>query len=595
MMIAASAPGVLIVEDELIVATDLRESLSEMGYDPFAIAASAEEAFACALARQPDIVLMDIRIKGPDDGIRTAAMLKQKYPLSVIFLTAHADEAMVDRAKRTGPDGYLVKPVKTVELRSMIELALFKRELELEKDRRRATEHRLYKIAENIPVAIAYHDRHGKVQFANRVFQELVPYREDPTGVSAMSFLGEDIYRQSYRARQAALLGEPAHVLLEFSHGEDALKFEVNFLPDHDSAGTVVGVYAIGHDVTERERLSAALRSAYEELETILNAVPASITSWDADLHNRFANSTARTQFGGEARLLGGSHMREVMGEREFRQVEPLVDRALAGEQTFVERAIEEDGGNVRYVNSYFVPEVAKRGVVGLYALAFDITELRRSHEQIRQLVRRLETVREEERRAVAVILHDGIAQDLFAMKLGIDHLASLSSRRVAMSRLCAELQVAVVKCMDDTRAIANDLRPVALDNHSVGAVIAQHARYFGARSNLNIQVNESGDLGVLGESVRLLLFRAAQEALTNVARHANATTVNVSLRGESGAITLCVSDDGVGVDPGALKKAQSLGILGLKERVEALGGQLTLSPNTPTGTCLTLELPPGS
>jgi len=477
----------------------------------------------------------------------------------------------------------------------MIEVALFKRELEIEKERRRATEHRLHKIAENIPMAIAYHDRHGKIQFANHVFQDLVAHRGDPIGTSAMAFLGEDLYRHSYGARQNALAGEAAHVVVELTLQGAARQFEVAYLPDHDETGTVVGVYALGHDVTEREQLSAALRGAHAELVTILNAVPASITSWNLDLRNRFANTTARSQFGFRADQMTGVHMREIMGKRRFQQARPFIDQALQGDQVSAEQADDADDGNVRYTNSFFVPEIDEKGIAGLYALAFDITELRRSRDQIRQLARRLETVREEERRAVAVILHDGIAQDLFAMKLAIDHLAGRTKRRTAMTQAFEELRRSIAKCMDDTRTIANDLRPVGLDCFEIGAVIAQHARRFAARSNLKIHVVEGEALPPLGESARLLLFRAAQEALTNIAKHAMASTVDIALHMDGDQVVLSVTDDGVGIPAGFRRKPQSLGLLGLRERAEALGGELTLGPNAPKGTRLSLKLPGGT
>ncbi len=127
---ALTPPAILIVEDERIVAKDLRETLSEMGYDVIGIARSSDEAIACASARRPDLVLMDIRISGLRDGIETAAVLKEALGLPVIYLTAFADEAMVERAKGTEPYGYLLKPVKTAELRSMIEIAVYKSALD---------------------------------------------------------------------------------------------------------------------------------------------------------------------------------------------------------------------------------------------------------------------------------------------------------------------------------------------------------------------------------------------------------------------------------------------------------------------------------
>jgi len=123
-------PAFLLVEDEAIVAKDLQQTLADMGYDVLAIADSAEAALEAAATRRPDIVLMDIRIKGTQDGIHTAAILQERFHSTVIYLTAHADEATIQRAKKTEPYGYLLKPVKSAELRSVIEIALYRRELD---------------------------------------------------------------------------------------------------------------------------------------------------------------------------------------------------------------------------------------------------------------------------------------------------------------------------------------------------------------------------------------------------------------------------------------------------------------------------------
>src|SRR5216117_3093203 len=122
--------SVLIVEDERIVAKDLQQTLAGMGYDAFGIASSAEEAVARASERCPDVVLMDIRIKGRRDGVETAEILRQRFRVPVVYLTALADDGTIDRAKKTEPYGYLLKPVRPAELRSAIELSLYKHEME---------------------------------------------------------------------------------------------------------------------------------------------------------------------------------------------------------------------------------------------------------------------------------------------------------------------------------------------------------------------------------------------------------------------------------------------------------------------------------
>lgn len=591
-MNAHPKPAILIVEDERIVAKDLQRALADMGYDAFAIAASAEEAVACANERRPDVVLMDIRIKGPEDGIRTAEIMKRKFNPIIIFLTAHADEAMIDRAKRTEPHGYLVKPVKDAELHSMIEISLHRLEIDRVRESLRASERRLYVITDNVPVSIGYFDREGRVQFANRVFRELVAYGDDALGVPARVFLGDAFYKNSYGPRQRALAGEQVCFLAHVQKNGRSRTHEVTYIPDRDAGGAVIGVYGIGYDVTERERLSAELRQARADLETILNNVPASITSWRVDLTNRFANKAAEAQFGIPAGHVTGMNMRQVLGESRFRNAQAAVQAALAGTRSSHEAVDRQAGDLVRYSYDDYVPEIKDEAVVGLYTLSVDITDLRRSHEQICNLTQRLETVREDERRAVAVQLHDGIAQDLFAMKLGLNHLETLAKRRAGIRKVCKELTQAVIKCMEVTRQMANELRPVALAYSPVSTVITDHAQHFGERSSLKVKVTEAAEFPALDESTQLLLFRAAQEALTNVARHAQATAVEITLSADNGRITMEIADNGVGITDAAMNKSHSLGLLGLRERFATLGGGVAARRREPTGTTLTVYLP---
>jgi adenylate cyclase len=125
-MAASPSPAVLVVEDESIVAHDLQQTLARFGYDALAVASSAEEALARAAETRPDIALVNVRIKGRMDGIKTARHLQERFGVPIVYLTTHADDATLERVKQTGPYGYLVKPVKPAELKSAIEIALFK-------------------------------------------------------------------------------------------------------------------------------------------------------------------------------------------------------------------------------------------------------------------------------------------------------------------------------------------------------------------------------------------------------------------------------------------------------------------------------------
>lgn len=121
---------ILVVEDEAIVAADIRRSLMDMGYDVVQTAGSAEEAIDRASELRPDLALLDIHIKGKLDGIETAEILRKRFQIPVIYVTAYADEPTVERAKKTEPQGYLLKPIKLLELRSVVEVGLYKHAME---------------------------------------------------------------------------------------------------------------------------------------------------------------------------------------------------------------------------------------------------------------------------------------------------------------------------------------------------------------------------------------------------------------------------------------------------------------------------------
>jgi DNA-binding LytR/AlgR family response regulator len=137
---------ILIVEDESIVARDIQFSLNKLGYGVCGIASTSEKALDLAVVEQPDLVLMDIMLKGEVNGIDTAMKMKELLPVPVIFLTAYADEATLDKAKIVEPYGYIIKPFKEVDLQTTIEVAIYKHGREQLIKRERDF---LYSIVEN--------------------------------------------------------------------------------------------------------------------------------------------------------------------------------------------------------------------------------------------------------------------------------------------------------------------------------------------------------------------------------------------------------------------------------------------------------------
>jgi signal transduction histidine kinase len=359
--------------------------------------------------------------------------------------------------------------------------------------------------------------------------------------------------------------------------------------------GSLAAVVATFTDITRQRQLTADLRQAQADLQEVLDNVPARITSWRPDLTNRFANRVAEEQFGIPRGTAPGRHLREMIGEERYFFSEPYIAAALAGVRQSLEVKDRQADGTFRYARGEWIPEVRDGQVVGLFAVATDFTDQRNSHQRIRDLVRRLEGVRNEERRAAAHQLHEGIAQDLAAVKYALGRMQDEATGRAGVTEACGALGTAIDRCIESTRTLANDLQPQALAHLPLHAALQDHAAVVAQRTGLRVSVAEIPPFPVLDEQTKLVFFRAAQEALANAARHARATAVFLVLRADANRVALEVSDDGVGIHETDLLKKGALGLLGISEQFAVLGGGMEVARRERQGTMLTFTLPPNA
>ncbi|HET9991417.1 MAG TPA: GAF domain-containing sensor histidine kinase, partial [Kofleriaceae bacterium] len=215
--------------------------------------------------------------------------------------------------------------------------------------------------------------------------------------------------------------------------------------------------------------------------------------------------------------------------------------------------------------------------------------ERRMLDDQLRALAGKIEAVREEERSTIARDIHDQLGQALTAHKLDIGWLL----RRITEPALVAKLEELSHSTDDVIRSvqrIATDLRPGVLDHLGLRAAIEWQAEEFERRSGLTCRVTSSLSNVVLERELTTGVFRIFQEALTNIARHANAKTVEVALYLLHGQLHLDISDDGVGLPEIGL--GPHLGILGMRERAVRLGGECVVQRKQPTGVTVSVVLP---
>ena len=223
---------------------------------------------------------------------------------------------------------------------------------------------------------------------------------------------------------------------------------------------------------------------------------------------------------------------------------------------------------------------------------------LKNSRHRLRALSARLQSAREEERASVAREIHDELGQLLTAIKLNLDWLERKIGEREHDRSLnplldrVVESGEMIESAILSVQRISTNLRPGLLDHLGLAAALRQEAHQFEKRTGIACALQLPPEPLGLPREAATAIFRIFQEALTNVARHAQATEVRVTLEADPKQVFLRVEDNGRGIRPEAVADSRSLGLLGMQERATVLGGELGIEPIPPRGSRVTLRLP---
>ncbi len=270
---APSSISILVVEDDAVIGMGLKRQLIKLGYHVADVVASGEEAISRAQDTSPDLVLMDIKLKGDMDGIEAAAEIRSRFRLPVIYLTAHEDDHLVARAKKTEPFGYLTKPYRERELDRTIEMALYKASTE---KKLQESEARYRDMVELAPQFVYEVDAHGRFIFVNKLGLSLSGYSEEEfRNVPAWSFFSKESSERMTADMAKVFRGEKAtgteYRLVRKDGGE--VPIQAYYCPIARD-GKVVGIRGIAVDVSERKRMEQALRASEERFKTICDSLP---------------------------------------------------------------------------------------------------------------------------------------------------------------------------------------------------------------------------------------------------------------------------------------------------------------------------------
>ncbi len=381
-----------------------------------------------------------------------------------------------------------------------------------------------------------------------------------------------------------------------------------NARPYHDMQGHFSGFLWSCYDLTARRAMEGALKEGAARYEGIASNVPGMVFQLVRNADGAFSFAYVSP---------GCGPLTGVPEDRVRANPEAMFALIPAGHRPHLDATLEASAANLanwtwsgplrpaheasdKWLSIRARPRRLDSGQIVWDGLVFDDTqnrlaqlEVERSREELRALSRHLQSVREEEKARIAREVHDELGATLTALKIDLGFVADrLPVNGAPLRDKCASMSHLVDTAVAATRKIVSDLRPSILDDLGLAAALAWQAGEYRKHANLKITVETPDPDLAIERDCALTLFRIFQEALTNVARHAKATEVAVTLSESGSGHALTIRDNGAGIAGDALKKPTSHGIRGMRERARALGGDLEVSSRPGEGTTLVVTIP---
>lgn len=503
---------------------------------------------------------------------------------------------------RTTPQELVQQWQRTREELEVAEEELRQQNEELNASRQNLeAQHQLFhELFEFAPDGYLVTDLKGVIQRANQTAADLLKLSEERlVGKPLMVFLNQAVHEAFYEGLQHLSNGQrlSAWEAQLQPRGGESIPVLVNAVA-YSRSGEVTHLYWLLHDFTALHQARHALQASEARYRAIVEDQTELVCRFRPDGTLTFVNGAFCRFFQHSADQLIGRSLFSLLPHQERPRVRDRLARltpeqpavtfehrirhaeGTSGWQQWTDRAIFDDSGCCREIQAVgsCITELKRRE-----------QELQRSREQLRNLTTHQQSVREEERAAIAREIHDALGQELTALKIGLVRLQSA----MPPQEITAELLESVDRMLGTVQRIAAELRPALLDDLGLTAAIEWQTGKFSERTGIDCQLDLGRDDIVDEAEQSTALFRILQEALTNITRHAAATRVRVTLRRYRDSLRLRVEDNGKGITAEQIDDPHSLGLLGMRERALSVGGELHIARRQGGGTSIEVRLPP--
>jgi PAS domain S-box-containing protein len=432
------------------------------------------------------------------------------------------------------------------------------------------------------------------------------------TGTSAQSVVGKTVNEVIPEPSRTMVVGKYEQAIKERTtvsweetsdYPVGRLTGEVSVAPVFDDQGTCTHLVGSVHDITEFKRIEAGLRESEERLKRA--ECLAHLGHLDLNL------KTGRIEWSEQVlRILGCpdgfnaglTGFYEIVSPPDRERVKQWVRDCLATKKGGpIELRVMRPGGDLRTLSvtsEIFLDQDGR--LARLFGSCHDVTEMKAFEVQIlqnqrdlRALTARLVDIQESGMKELACELHDELSQDLALLGMGMSALRSPSDAlHPSFPERLRALEAQAWKLANDVYSMAMRLHPVILHDLGLEAALREECRGFEERTGIPVQFTSEGQKVELGQDVLLCFFRVAQEGFHNIARHAGATNVRLTLSGGNGNCTLRIDDNGRGFDPTATEGRSSLGLVSMRERMRLVNGSFTIQSHPGEGTTLEFSAP---
>ena len=557
----------------------------------------------------PHIIITDYAMPGMN-GIDFLKELREKaYDIPVIMTTGQGDEKVAVQAMKLGAWDYLVKSVDFFSLLPRV-IEKVAREWDL-KESLRESERLLQDLTEGVSDWIWEVDSQGRYTYSN-------PNAEEIAGYSPAELVGKGFYDllvdddslslwdrlRRVRTDGMRVSGLESRFVHKLGH---EIVVETNAVPFFDKEGNLRGYRGVHRNISQRKRAETALQESEEKFRSIFEKSPIGIGIYDPEGRLKDANRSFLNIF-------GLSDLEEVKRFRLFANPGvPDDTRARLRQGENVKFETELDFGQIMEMG---LCETTRSGNVELDVLvtqlgledgeafrgylvqARDITAHKQAEDHVRRLSQQLIKAHEVERKRISCDLHDHLAQDLSTLKIGLDTLFDdLPDVRADKRERVSGLSQIAQQTITAVRDLAYGLRPASLDQLGLVQTVLQLCEEFSVANGIKVDFFSAGmDEITLDFDTEISLYRLIQEGLTNIRKHADATTVVIRLVESFPNIILRIEDNGKGFDVqdrlGKALAERRMGIRSMEERAALLDGKIKLGSRPGLGTKIVVEVP---